>query len=220
MGLHRGYKVVALSLLFWGLVAPVKAMDQVQILGDVSHFEWKDQVRINGAARDLAQQSGQPVCVAVSDKSSALYNLVMTCGKGIVLAFDLEGQDVNLTVPPNTELGSKLTPEVTKLLIGRDMLELLRRGKGAEGIVNGLEGLVLVLQGKYEKPPPGWVVWTWPFILLATILALWAIARQGEGRGKGSGILIDPEGYSSDLHFPSESENPPAETIKVLYGRW
>jgi uncharacterized membrane protein YgcG len=193
----------------------------MQLLGDVGHFDAKDQSRINRSGRDLAAETGLPVCVAFADTTGRLMGLVAQCPKGILLAFALDKKDVKLTVQSGTPLAAKLTPDISKSLLNGDILYLLRKGKGADGVVNGLEGLILISRGKYQTPIPGWVSWTWPLILLATFLVLWLIARQSDGKGRGAGILIDGEGFQSDLKFPKPAAFAGGNAVpKVLHGRW
>lgn len=205
------------AVLLW-LVGPFAAHSAI-LRGDLSHLLPREVTRLQQSADFLEKESKTPVCVVLADYPDEVGPLSKGCETAIVLGAIVSTKKLVMDVPRASILAKKLDEDTAKAIQGRDMMPLLRRGKGADGLINGLDGLSLVLQGKYGPQPPGWLKYTWPLILVFTIILLLFIARQGRGNAAGDGFILSFEGEKSDLHL-GEAATIPGTKTEVRHAVW
>ena len=205
-------------LLFSVLAARAAPLPDVRLLGEMSLFTPREMARLKRSAKDVAHEAQTPVCVVVWRKTKPSRALAQFCAGAVVVGVGLNDHAVLLQVPGSSPLAHNTPGALLKNVQQKDMVPLLRKGRGADGLVNGLEALVLAAQGRYHFTPPSFVQKLWPLVFMATVLRLLGIAASSRGRGRGEGWWLHAGGAGSDLALPLTADPPtpaPAHSVQI-----
>lgn len=205
-------------LILWAAVAMAAPLPDVRMLGETSLFSPREMARLKRSATDVAHEAQTPVCVVVWRKTRPARAMAKFCAQAVVVGVGLNDHAVLLAVPKGSPLAHNTPSALLKNVQQKDMLPLLRKGRGADGLVNGLEALVLAAQGRYHFTPPSFVQKLWPLVFIATVLLLLGIAASSRGRGRGEGWWLHAGGTGSDLPLPLAPDSatpPPAHSFQV-----